>query len=209
MFNSAADIVTSIAKVVIPIAKVLAPIVTKVPGAIGVIGKVAQTVFVIFNIFKSDEKIEDLGDRAIQAEEAGINRDKFEDHDEYMEALRNFDVNPERSESIASEAKFIAGIGVGSLGLVEKNDVKIDGLAQVWGLVAKNPEYFNPERIQILVKKGIDMRTVADFFQGKLNPSSSKDFKAELITIDREISPELSDRDLLTKINQVRDGIDS
>ena len=206
--SSTVSAVCSVVKnAVIPVARALAPVLTKVPGAIGVIARVATMVFAVLDIFKPDEGVEEVGDRAIQAEEAGINRDRFENHDEYMEALRDFDLDPQRSEEITADEKLVVGLAIGGLGLEEKYKVNMEGMAQVWGLVAKNPTYFNADRIQALVEKGVDMKAVADNFQGKLGPTQSDNLEKTLLDIDRKLSPEFSDRDLYTQMDQVRDGV--
>ncbi len=181
---------------IVSIAKVVAPIIAKVVS-------VAQTVFSALGVFKPNEKVKEVGDRAIQADESGIDRSKFENHEEYMEALRDFDLDPERSEEISSEEKQAMGVAVGTQGVAEKYDIKIDG--ETWVCVAKSPDYFTPDRITALVEKGIDMKTVTDYFQDKLGPTQSVNVEKTLMEVDRKIEPESNNSDLYSQLDQVRD----
>ena len=180
----------------VSIAKVVFPVVAKVVS-------VAQAVFSVLGIFKPNESVEEMGDRGIQADESGIDRSKFENHEEYMEALRDFDLDPERSEEISSEEKQAMGVAVGTQGVAEKYDIKIDG--ETWVCVAKSPDYFTPDRITALVEKGVDMKTVTDYFQDKLGPTQSVNVEKALMEVDRKIEPELTNSDLYSQLDQVRD----
>ncbi|HFC93129.1 MAG TPA: hypothetical protein ENJ51_09990 [Leucothrix mucor] len=190
--------IASAISAVVSIAKVVAPIIGKVVS-------VAQTVFSTLGVFKPNETVESVGDRAIQADENGIDRSKFENHDEYMEALRDFELDPERSDEISTEEKQVVGVAVGTQGVAEKYDIKIDG--ETWVCVAKSPDYFTPERIKALVEKGVDMKTVTNYFQDKLGPTQSVNVEKTLMEVDRKIDPELNNGGLYSQLDQVRDAM--
>ena len=91
---------------------------------IGVIA--AVVVDIIANIAKAlavknpDEKVEDLGDRVIQAEEAGIHPEDYEKYDDYMKAISEFEVDPGRSKEITLEEKMEKGVSCLLAGIAEK-----------------------------------------------------------------------------------------
>lgn len=70
---------------------IFAAIVTKALQALGIIGP--------------DENAKELGDKAIQAEEEGITPENYDSYEEYMDAVRKFELDPEKSEQIEDEDK--------------------------------------------------------------------------------------------------------
>lgn len=80
--------------------------------AVSVIRVVAAPIAAIckaLGLMKQEEKVEDLGDKTIQAEEAGIKPEKYQDFKDYVKAVENFQVDPEKSKKISLDDKLRRG----------------------------------------------------------------------------------------------------
>ena len=172
-----------------------------------VIRGVANTVLQILGIFKPDEDVEDMGDRAIQAGEAGIKPDKFDNLEEYMDEIRNFKLDPEKSAQMSGVEKIAAGLAIGATGLEKKFDAPEGSMGPLWLLAASNPAYFTAERLVNLVKGGGDMGTVVRFFEGKLGPADAVDTRQTLMGLERELSPGKSDEVIYAELNAAKDAV--
>lgn len=172
-----------------------------------VIRGVANTVLQILGIFKPDEDVEDMGDRAIQAGEAGIKPDKFDTFEEYMDEIRNFKLDPEKSAQMSGVEKIAAGLAIGATGLEKKFDAPEGSMGPLWLLAASNPAYFTAERLVNLVKGGDDMGTVVRFFEGKLGPADAVDTRQTLMGLERELSPGKSDEVIYAELNAAKDAV--
>lgn len=101
---------------------------TLTPGNIEIAFKVASIIVDILCeiakeleiYFGTDEKIDELGDKVIQAEEKGIMACDFATYKEYINCLKDFEVNPERSKEIDGQDKCLRGLGCLVSGIAEK-----------------------------------------------------------------------------------------
>lgn len=119
-------------------------------GVIQAISMAVQALCKVLGIGQ-DEQVEDLGNRAIQAEEAGISPEAYDRYSDYLEAIKNFKVNPERTKDIDPETKALKGLELYVVALQEKYpDLQI---ANLIAHAATNPEYFkDKERLEQLGK---------------------------------------------------------
>ncbi len=69
------------------------------------VAKLLQAVGKALGLIKDEEKPEDLGDKALQAEEQGITPDKFKTYEEYANRIQNFELDPEKSKKYTPEEK--------------------------------------------------------------------------------------------------------
>lgn len=138
-----------------------------------------------------DKSPEELGDRAIQAEREGITPDKFETFDEYVKAIKAFELDPERSKEISAEEKNLKGAEVLLLLAAEKfPGVPIATFAELAPIIGKNPETFNDKALKVLgdlVKSDpTSVGEIASFLTGReKDPDAISRTEARLIDIDR------------------------
>ncbi|HIF9253944.1 TPA: hypothetical protein ACX6Q6_000911 [Photobacterium damselae] len=168
---------------------------------------VADAVVQLYSILKPDEKIQDIGDKAIQASEEGISMDKFDDFDEYMASLRNFELDPERSEKIDELTKQLTGIAVITQGLAEK--LNIDGIAlgNVWTLPALNAQVFTAERIKAILDNSTNVGNVVKYFEKDLTPQAALHTEKELVSAEKQLSPDKSDTEIYKLLDATRDDV--
>lgn len=174
-----------------------------------VIKSIANTVLTVLDIFKPSEDVEEMGDRALQAAEQGIKPEKFSSYDEYLDEIRNFQLDPRKSEDLSSAEKIGAGLAVGTVGLEKKFDAPEGSLGPIWTLAASNPGYFNAERLVSIVQSGKSVTDVMRYFEGKLGSDDAINTRDTLMDLERQRSPEKTDAaiyaDLKAAGNTLRD----
>ena len=128
-----------------------------------IIGLIAAVVVdIIANIAKAlavknkDENVDELGDRVIQAEENGIKLEDFETHDEYMKAINEFQVDPERSKEIPLEEKRERGVACLLAGIAEKAGLSETTLSLVVKGMNNNTGFFKE------FQSGIEKEVIAN-----------------------------------------------
>lgn len=96
---------------------VLSTIATHLPKLGEALGQFANNFLQAVGILKPDEDVKQLGERALQAAQEGITPEKFDDFDDYVEALRNFEIDPDKAKTRNDVERLVVGLGVGSFGL--------------------------------------------------------------------------------------------
>lgn len=184
-FSSAISVVSSAISSISSFAVNIAP---KIVGQLGTVGLVIQAIAAIVGLFKPDEKVEEMGDRAMQASESGIRPENFDSFDEYMDSIRDFDLDPEKSKSYSNEAKQIAGIGIACKGIEDKFQLQTGVMGAMTVLVASNPNYFNSERVSNWLQTGVDIANVVGYFDKKLSAGENVDIINDMVKAENNIS---------------------
>jgi hypothetical protein len=176
--NALSSFATNVGPVIAGIINALAPVAEA-------LGKFANAFLQGMGILKPNEKIEDMGEKALQAADQGITMDKFEKFDDYMNALRDFNLDPEISAKRNPAEKLIAGLGVGTVGAENKFNLERGSLNGMWLLPMANPAYFTPERMQSLLSSCKLGSTVFDYLEKRLSGSEARSFEKKLeVTTD-------------------------
>lgn len=152
--NAVGSIGSALSSFASGIAPIIAKIVTELEPVAVALGKFAAAFLQGLGILKPDEKPEDIGERALQAAEKGITTDNFHDFESYLDALRDFDLDPEKASKRSAAEKLVAGIGVGTVAMERKYNAAPGSLDTLWLLPIANPTYFTPERMQGIVSTG-------------------------------------------------------
>lgn len=181
-------------------------IITSVINAGSVIGGIASVVCQALGIFREREETEEMGDRFKQGAEAGITLDKFEDFDEYMEAIRNFKLDPEKSKNTSSTEKIMAGLAVTAVGMEHKLGLPNGLGGAVWLLAAANPEYFNADRLNALLAASNPAR-VLQFFEGKLGPAADLQARDAIVEVERARQPAATVQDIYKELVAARQAV--
>ncbi len=163
-------------------------------NVLSTVGGIASSLMQAFGIFGKHETPENIGDRALQAHEQGIFPDKFDNFSQYMENLRNFSLDPKKSEESTTDQKIFKGLEVAGRGLEDKFNAPTGSMANVWVLAASNPEYFTSDRFHSLLNAGMDIPSVVNYFEGKLGGGESLEVEDQLVSVDRTICPENDDK---------------
>lgn len=154
----------------------------------------ANTLLNILSIFHTNENVENMGDRALHAAEEGITTEKFDNFEDYIDALRNFKLNPDSSEKYSPSEKLIAGLGLAATAIADKFNTEPGTFKDLLLLHITNSEYFTPDRIKGLLENGKLIGDVSAYLEKHLSGEEASEFRSNL-----EITPEgtpMSDTEL-------------
>ena len=101
-------------------------IVIPITGALGKVVAALDIIGKILGVQEPGEDTEDIGDRAIQAQEAGISPEDYATYKEYSAAIKNFELDPKRSAEISDLDKKLAGIATQAWAYEDKFDKLVD-----------------------------------------------------------------------------------
>lgn len=185
-FKSVCDTVskvgTAVANFAHEIKPVLGPILNTIAlyaphPAVKAVAGFANALLQGLSIFRPDESVQGMGDKALQAADQGVTQDKFENFDEYMSELRNFEVTPEGSEKYSAVDKLVAGLGVATSGLEDKFNAAQGSLNGLWLLPLTNSEYFTPERVKSLLESGKSIGDVSAYLEKRMSGAEASEFR--------------------------------
>lgn len=150
-------------------------------GALSVVSLAVSVIDIGINVCKSlgiikkDMPPEELGDRALQAQEKGV---KLEDYagryDEYIKDIESLELEPEASEKFSPAEKNKAAAEVLSAVLVDHYGSE-SGVENFLGteLVEANKDFYNPARVisfmDTFKNSGTDMGNINKYFDSKLD----------------------------------------
>jgi hypothetical protein len=167
------------------------------------IGKMLMKLAKSLDLVEEDENLEDFGDKALQAEEAGIKLEKFDSVEDYVKTVSKMKLDPALSLKFSPEEKAKKATEVFTALTMEKY-----GTATVENLfktIEQHQEYFTAERtgaIGDMLKNG---DKILDAINGIIGGAEKNFEKREedlgvLADIEKIISPDLSDADALKKV---------
>ncbi|MFQ2688818.1 hypothetical protein ACTFBW_18900 [Aeromonas rivipollensis] len=162
------------------ISAVIGAISSALPKLGEALGQFANALLKGLGILKPDEDIEEQGERALQAAEQGITADKFDDFDDYVAALRSFELDPDKADKRSRAEKLSAGIGVGTVALEKKFELDPGSLNGIWLLPLANPEYFTAARVGDLVSGGKFSGDIHAYLERRLSVGEGHRLEAAL-----------------------------
>ena len=74
------------------------------------VGNILTEIVKSLGIINPDENATDLGDKALQAEAQGIVPEKYDNYQEYLKAVQNFELDPEKSTCFSEIDKLSKGV---------------------------------------------------------------------------------------------------
>lgn len=197
------------------------PILTSIVSAISgfmpklmeIVGKnLLQIVNIIIGIVKGlgivepEENATDLGDKALQAEEAGITPENYDSYEEYLKAVEKFETNPERSAEIKEEEKLQKGAEVITATLIERYG---DAVTALFSMIAKNPDYFEKRMPFFTEMQKSDSNTFSDitrYMSGKETDINKADSTLEKIfEVEKKVEPDTTIADMMKNIEKMKD----
>ena len=197
-----------------------------IAGLIGAVGSIATSVAsigltiqglkILFNVvvslgkalgFIKTEKPEVLGDKAIQAEEAGIVPENYETYQQYVDEVEAFEVDTEKSAFTTEEEKLLKAVEISCILVGEQLCEPPVIFKDLFTAAGKFPEYFVPDkndpvRLTEIIKAGPDtMKLAAGYFNGnETDPQKMESAVEHLAAIDHKLAPEKSDSDIRSEI---------
>lgn len=135
--------------------------VTKAVAALGLVveglkalGNILTVVGKALGLIKPETQIDELGDKALQAEESGITPDKFETYNAYVKAIDGFQVDPEKSKQTTLEQKVEKGIEL-AIGITKEKfpEISVETLTKLGILINKTPTVFTEDSMRVLTRE--------------------------------------------------------
>ena len=188
--------------------------VTNVVKALALTGMAIQGVKAIGNtiiglgkalgMIKPEIDTEELGDKALQS---GLDPNDFDTYGHYVEAVEEFETDPERSKQSPQEEKLKKGIELTAGSMIEKYDMQ--PMEQFIVALGKSSDFFSPDKllgIADLIKKdnGIIANIVGFLNGSEKNENRVGDTIKALIGVEKSVNPSLSDSAALVNVMRAR-----
>jgi hypothetical protein len=185
----------------------LGPLLAQGLEALKVVAQIVDTIALFFGIFKGEETTENVGDRAIQAAEQGITPERFDDFAQYMDALREFKLDDDKSQKIPVEQKIVAGFALAGRGLDDKFNTPEGTMGNMIPLIAANPLYFSAEKLTQFLKSGHDIGSIIGYFEGKLGGGEALETEDKLVNMTKSTAPEADEKSIREQIYSSADAV--
>ena len=188
----------------VTVSKALAVVGLAVEG-LKVIGNAITSIAKALGVIKPERDVEEIGDRALQAEEKGITPDKYSSYEAWVKAIENDDwgYDPEKNKDMDSQKKILKGVEVSTAVAIEHfPDIPIQDF---FTLATKNPEFFTVERmdeIGKLVTSDPDaFGNVVNYVTGAAKDHTTVDAASDiLMDIEKTIDPSISENMAYDKV---------
>jgi hypothetical protein len=185
-------------------------IIKKVPcigEVIEAIGVGIQIVGESCKILKHGESVQEIGDRALQAEEReGITLTSCNnDFDAYMEKLRSIKLDPKKSAKLSESDKLLAGSLVVEKGIELKRPQL--SMAAMWPFIVAAPDFFSPERLNCYINEAMAQKQplgkIIEFFD-PANNTISREASRLVRTAEKKMTPQATPDEITSTLNEVR-----
>lgn len=135
----------------VTVSKALAVVGLAVQG-LKVIGNAIASIAKALGIIKPERDVEEIGDRALQAEEKGMTPDKYSSYEAWVKDIEKDDwgYDPEKNKDMDPEKKMLKGVEVSTAVTMERFP-KLP-IQEFFSLAGKNPGFFTVERMDELGK---------------------------------------------------------
>ena len=196
---------------VLSVVKTLVPTIVKIIGPqLEKLGKAFEAFFKELGLIEKDETVEEIGDKALQAEEDEfhpIKIDDFDNHEKYLEAVREYEVNPEKSALIPLDDKMHKAIEI-LLGMAIANYGS--AMSEFSQIVLNNPDFYS--KTGRLAELGSIAKTDNQTFSEIVNYIENKNMTTEkndatfakLVEVEKKVSPEASDEEIWTTVSEMK-----
>lgn len=193
--------------------EILSAAITLIPKIIKIAGEnFLQFAQIITGVFKAlglmpeEESATDLGDKALQAESAGITPEQYDSYEEYLKAVEKFEVDPEKSREIPEGKKLEKGAEVITSAMIERYG---DIMIAFFELIAKTPTYFE-QRMPFFSEMQKNLPTTFDDITRYINGKETDIKKADetlekLFDVEKKVSPDTTIVDLMKSIEKMKD----
>lgn len=187
--------------------------ITKALGVVGlaveglkVIGAAIMSIAKALGIIKPEREIDELGDRALQAEEKGMKPEGYDSYEAWVKDIEKDDwgYDPEKNKDMPVEDKIMKGLEVSSGVVVEKFPTA--PIEQFIVSTAENSDFFTPERFEELGKlaatdKDAFEKIVCSMTGVEKNHEAVKDSVHTLMNVEKNMSGgQLSDNEAYKKV---------
>lgn len=194
---SAISAAVEIVKTVISVAKPL----------LEVIGNAILEIAKVLGVVTESTNVEELGEKALQAEEDGIKPKDYKSCEEYIRAIEKYEINPDKKHDPETARTKGTVIATG-LALEMCPAVNIEKLIGVYtnSLAMKEPNYL-AEISKLAVTNPNAVNAVADYLTKHAKTADVINLaKSTLIEIEKTTTPGISDTDAMLNVIKLLKG---
>ena len=199
--SSAVGLVAAIlSPVLAPVIATLAPVLSAVSPIINVIAPMLEGLIEIHKPF-GDKSIEEIGERVLHFNQSMESFDCFDDYRRYISE------SPlEHTKSMFSlEERLIAGLAFGVRCLEE--DLGVSFNKETLEIFGVHSDFFTKERVcayvHALRQNQLEMNMLSKYFDERLPTTLELQVEAILVSCERNLSPEFSDAEHLTRLREI------
>lgn len=181
----------------VTVSKALAVVGLAVQG-LKVIGNAIASIPKALGIIKPERDVEEIGDRAFQAEEKGMTPNKYSSYEAWVKDIEKDDwgYDPEKNKDMEPQKKVLKGVEVSTAVTMER----FPGfpIQEFFSLAGKNPEFFTVERMNEIGKLASAdsdaFEKVVNYVTGSARDHTTVDAASDiLMDIERTIDPGVSE----------------
>ena len=192
----------------VTVSKALAVVGMAVEG-LRVVGNGILGIAKALGIVKPERKVEELGDRAMQAEEKGMNPEDYPNYEAWVKAIENDDwgYDPEKNRGINDEEKILKGVEVSTAVTMERfPEISI---GDFFSLAGKEQEFFSAERMgeigKIAANDEENFKNIVNYMTGIEKNHDVIDSTVDvLMDVEKKITPGLNDKEAYRKVASFR-----
>ena len=167
-------------------------------GVLKIVSAIVETVATVLNVIRQDEKIDILGEKTLQAAEAGITIESCgNDFSKYQHEIRNFQIDPEKAKNRCQEDRLSAGIAFVEQGISQKYPSL--NIASVYPLFAMKSDFFTPVRVASYAQTAVELQynfnKIKSFFDGSCSLSDKKKTEDFIHTAESKFNPNFNPAD--------------
>lgn len=171
------------------------------------IGNVLTKLGQALGLIKPETKVDELGDRALQAEENGIKPEDFDSYADYFKTIEEYPLDPEKSKLIPEEDKIKKGMELASGMMIENYQ---DFPMQEFLISAgKNGDFFTENKMseigKLILEDSGNIEGILHFVDGtEKNDAKLNGIIDKLVNVEKTVNPDMSDKDALKAVLSVR-----
>lgn len=200
----ASTIATTIASTLSSIATFISLYAPTILRTLETVNQVMSIISVNTQILQPKESLEDIGNRALQAAESqNIQPEQFNDYDDYLNEIRQFQLDPNKTIVYSSIDKQIAGLGIVCQSIEHKLNLPTNSMGILATMIALNPQYFTAERINHWLNTGSDLSQIIKYFNNDLGASDCLKTEQTLINLEKQNGSK-SEFELETELEQAK-----
>lgn len=200
------------------IANVLSVVVTKlVPAIIKIIGvqlekfgRALENFFKELGLIEPQDNVEEIGDKALQAEQDDLHPIKIEDfdsHEKYLAAIKEYEVDAEKSALIPKDDKFHKALEILLGAAIARYGQPMSDFSQI---VVSNPDFYSKagrlNEFASLIRS--DPKTFAELVNYMENKSISTEKNDaafdKLVEMEKKVNPDATDAEIWTAISDIK-----
>lgn len=206
------SVASGVGKAVTTLGPALATWAGKLNTAIAVISAVVQVVGLFMKILKPGEKVHEIGERALQAEEQGITLDSCKnDFNAYMEKLRKLELDPEKARQRPEVDQALAGCLTVEKGL-ETLWPRMS-TRDLWPIIARSPDFFTAARMEVYAQLAREQKldfgkTLAKYFEAGPKDKLDSHIRDYVWSAEEKYNPAETPKQIREILDKVRINLD-